>query len=404
MAYDRSPMKPIGVIMIAGLSLGTISPIVSTAATLEEVAHCRAIENAAQRLSCFKSLKPGPKANTGDAAAAKTERAASENSEGRSLVKRQEAAATHVSDVGRVKTKSSVAAKSEQSAPMELESAAPMQMQHAPPQMQEAAPARIKQASPAARVGTSPERKPAVSAKMKQAERDQPTKTQMEHAASIQMELTTPTQPEEVAPTKMQLTPLKEELPAPVQTEPPELNALEKTEPPASVKTEQTAPAQTEKVAPAHAGLASPAQTEQTAPAPTEQVAPAQAGPAAPAQTEKAKSAKTEQRIQTKTGEAASPPMTGDPAAASSIDRSSVAGQPLCTDPNSLTTMIVAGLHTSNPKIATAIDCEYLAEDAKLTRLERYPSVFPFMQIVRVKVTSPAQPDLTFGFTIEMGH
>ena len=67
MAYDRSPVKPIGAIVIAGLSLGTISPIISTAATLEEVAHCRAIEKATQRVSCFKSLKPGPKANTGDA-------------------------------------------------------------------------------------------------------------------------------------------------------------------------------------------------------------------------------------------------------------------------------------------------------------------------------------------------
>jgi hypothetical protein len=110
-AYDRSPVKPIGAIVIAGLSLGTISPIISTAATLEEVAHCRAIEKATQRVSCFKSLKPGPKANTGDAAAAKTERAASENPKGRSLVTRQDAAATHVSDVVRVKTKSSAAAK-----------------------------------------------------------------------------------------------------------------------------------------------------------------------------------------------------------------------------------------------------------------------------------------------------
>ena len=187
MAYDRSPVKPIGAIVIAGLSLGTISPIISTAATLEEVAHCRAIEKATQRVSCFKSLKPGPKANTGDAAAAKTKRAASENPEGRSLVTRQDAAATHVGDVGRVKTKSSAAAKREQSAPMELESAAPMQMRHAPPQMQETAPAQIEQASPRARVGTSPERKPAVPAKMKQAaraERGQATPTQMDGLAA----------------------------------------------------------------------------------------------------------------------------------------------------------------------------------------------------------------------------
>jgi len=44
-----------------------------------------------------------------------------------------------------------------------------------------------------------------------------------------------------------------------------------------------------------------------------------------------------------------------------------------------------------------------LAEDAKLTRLQHYRSVFPFVRIVRVKVTSPTQSDLTYGFTIEMG-
>ena len=143
---------------------------------------------------------------------------------------------------------------------------------------------------------------------------------------------------------------------------------------------------QMENVTPVQMGLATPAQTEQVA----------------PAQTEQAKSAKAEQRTQPKTGEAASSPMTEDPATTSSIDRSSIAGQPLCMDPNSLTAMLVAGLLTSNPNIATTTGCQILAEEAKLTRLQRYPSVFPFMQIVRVKVTSPTQPDLTFGFSIEM--
>ena len=64
--------------------------------------------------------------------------------------------------------------------------------------------------------------------------------------------------------------------------------------------------------------------------------------------------------------------------------------------------MLVAGLLTSNRNIAITSGCEILAEDAKLTPLQRYPSVFPFMQIVRVKVKSPTQPDLTFGFTIDM--
>jgi hypothetical protein len=32
------------------------------------------------------------------------------------------------------------------------------------------------------------------------------------------------------------------------------------------------------------------------------------------------------------------------------------------------------------------------------------PPPFPSIRIVRVKVTSPIQPDLTFGFTIETGR
>jgi hypothetical protein len=126
--YDRSHVKPTGAIVIAGLMLATMSPIISAAAALEEVAHCRAIEKATLRVNCFKSLKPAPKAKTRDAAPAKTEGAASTNTEGRASVRRQGAAASHVSDVGPAKTKSAAAAKPEQAAPTQLESAAPVKM------------------------------------------------------------------------------------------------------------------------------------------------------------------------------------------------------------------------------------------------------------------------------------
>jgi hypothetical protein len=59
--------------------------------------------------------------------------------------------------------------------------------------------------------------------------------------------------------------------------------------------------------------------------------------------------------------------------------------------------MIVAGLLTSDPRQA-------IPDDAKLELLERSPSAFPFMRTIRVKITSPTQPDLTLGFTIELGH
>ena len=73
-------------------------------------------------------------------------------------------------------------------------------------------------------------------------------------------------------------------------------------------------------------------------------------------------------------------------------------------DPEALAGMILAGLLTSDPTKAATQGCQIIPDDAKLERLERSPSVFPFMRIIRVKVSSPAQPDLTFGFTIEMGH
>src|SRR4029077_17270667 len=63
------------VIGIAGFTLAIVSPTIGSAATIEEVAHCRAIPQLAERLNCFKSLKPGPRAKTRDAAPAKVQNA-----------------------------------------------------------------------------------------------------------------------------------------------------------------------------------------------------------------------------------------------------------------------------------------------------------------------------------------
>jgi len=76
----------------------------------------------------------------------------------------------------------------------------------------------------------------------------------------------------------------------------------------------------------------------------------------------------------------------------------------LCVDRDALAAMLVAGVLTSDPAEAATIGCQTIPEDAKLELLERYPSVFPFMRMIRVSVTSPTQPDLTSGFTIEMGR
>jgi hypothetical protein len=182
----------------------------------------------------------------------------------------------------------------------------------------------------------------------------------------------------------------------------------------APAKTDEAAPAKTDEAASAKTDVAAsakmePAASEQTAPAKTQQPAPEQAAPAkaeqaAPANTDEAAPAITETTTKSNTGEALFSPTPDDPATTSSIDRLSVAGQPLCVDAEALAAMVLAGLLTSDPTKAATDGCQTLPGDAKLTLLERYPSVFPSIRIVRVRVTSPTQPDLTFGFTIETGR
>jgi hypothetical protein len=82
---------------------------------------------------------------------------------------------------------------------------------------------------------------------------------------------------------------------------------------------------------------------------------------------------------------------------------SAATGRPLCENPDGLAAMILAGLLTSDATKAATPGCQTLASDAKLELLERHPSVFPFMRIIKVKVTAPTTSDVTVGFTIEMG-
>jgi hypothetical protein len=264
---------------IAGFVLTIVSPTIASAATLEEVAHCRAIPQLGERLNCFKALKPGPRAKT----------------EGATPAKKQDAGSSEMKDTARAGAKRAAPAKADETTPAETEQAAPAKTDEAPP-------AKTEQATPA--------------------------------------------------------------------------------------KTEQATPANRDEVAPAKAEQATPANRDEAAPAKAEQATPA----------------KTETSTKSNTGEALFSPTPDDPATTSSIDRLSVAGQPLCVDAEALAAMILAGLLTSDPTKAATHGCQTLPGDAKLELLERYPSVFPSIRIVRVRVTSPTQPDLTFGFTIETGR
>jgi hypothetical protein len=97
-------------------------------------------------------------------------------------------------------------------------------------------------------------------------------------------------------------------------------------------------------------------------------------------------------------------PTSVEPATTSAINCLGAApGKPVCVDRNTLAAMLLAGLLTSDPELAATPGCQTLPSDAKLELLERQPGVFPFMRMIKVKVTSPTKLDLTVGFTIEMG-
>jgi len=121
------------------------------------------------------------------------------------------------------------------------------------------------------------------------------------------------------------------------------------------------------------------------------------------AKTERSTPAMTKRATKSITHKTILSPTSDDPATTSSIDLVSFApGQPLCVDRDALAAMLVAGVLTSDPAEAATLGCQTIPEDAKLELLERYPSVFPFLRLIRVRVASPTQPDLTSGFTIEM--
>src|SRR6516162_1352122 len=112
-AYNR-PFRTTGVAVMAGCMLAIANTTIGAAATIEEVAHCRAIPQLAERLNCFKSLKPGPRAKAQDAAPAK----------------KQDAGVSKVKDAGsRPNAKQAVPAKipakREQAAPAKTDETAP---------------------------------------------------------------------------------------------------------------------------------------------------------------------------------------------------------------------------------------------------------------------------------------
>lgn len=93
---------------------------------------------------------------------------------------------------------------------------------------------------------------------------------------------------------------------------------------------------------------------------------------------------------------------SNDPAITSSIERFSLPpGLPVCVDTDALAAMLTASLLTSDATKIDTVGCRVPPADTKLEVLERRPSVFPSLRVVKVKVTSPTLPNLTSGYTIE---
>ena len=94
-----------------------------------------------------------------------------------------------------------------------------------------------------------------------------------------------------------------------------------------------------------------------------------------------------------------------DPVSASSIGHlSGTAGQPLCVSRDTLAAALGEGVLRPNQAQPTTIGCQTIAENAEVELLQRFPSGFQFLQIVKVKVTSSSQTEPLVGYTIEISR
>jgi hypothetical protein len=94
-----------------------------------------------------------------------------------------------------------------------------------------------------------------------------------------------------------------------------------------------------------------------------------------------------------------------DPVSTSSIGHlGGTAGQPLCVRRDALAAMLAEGLLGPNQAQATTIGCQTITENAEVELLQRFPSGFQFLQIVKVRVTSSSQTGPLVGYTIEISR
>jgi hypothetical protein len=99
-------------------------------------------------------------------------------------------------------------------------------------------------------------------------------------------------------------------------------------------------------------------------------------------------------------------PASDDPASTSSIDHPSVVpGQLVCANQDSLVAAFVAGVVLgASPAQLTKYGCQTIPKDAQVEILERFPSGFQFVRVVKVNVTYPPQPNSRVGYTFEISR
>ena len=94
-----------------------------------------------------------------------------------------------------------------------------------------------------------------------------------------------------------------------------------------------------------------------------------------------------------------------DPVSTSSNGHlSGTAGQPLCASRDALAAALGEGVLGPNQAQAATIGCQTIAQNAEVELLQRFPSGFQFLQIVKVKVTSSSQTEPLVGYTIEISR
>jgi hypothetical protein len=97
-------------------------------------------------------------------------------------------------------------------------------------------------------------------------------------------------------------------------------------------------------------------------------------------------------------------PTSDHPASTSSVDHPSVVlDQLVCADQDSLAAAFVAGVVLgASPAQIAKYGCQTIPKDAQVEILERFPSSFQFVRVVKVNVTSPPQSNSTVGYTFEI--